>query len=1021
MSENKITFPVKLASNNPQSFGIVDATEISGHRRVNTLSDLYAISDPVLSILKDGSDAIGQEWFVVSENCKYRLDNWGNRRSVAGWTKLPKQEFVNTKQSISEKDQPNGYAGLDSNGKLPIEKTYGATATVVDVATYESLPVTGSSSVIYYVSNTGAQYKWSGSAYIDITDGVDNAKKNETSIFDCSNGTSTKYYTSLSAAINVVPAAYRTSNRIISYLSTENSTTSAVNYQYHGIDSTTWNDLTKWERIPNQADLADIRSDLNETIEAGYKYMGVARPTTLPITNKGKVFYIAVEPGIYTNFDNLAVDSYTILYKDTNWSRNSLSISFNDARQEFIARYSSTTNLLDWHNQINGIVFDRDLQKFKYQSGSRISHLIPCKGLSKMTFSGFSQYGNVAVFLSDYKLSSIVDWFNLNNGSTFVGTRTIDVPQTAEYVVVTMGYSDNLRKVSNTEQITTAEFELEKIEYIGSLGYGFEYLSETNNILVPGSRTDIRITDDYPYFVSPSAYSVTSSIFIVKGLKRIIVSRNTAMTFQYGSPYLAFLTQPKLLATNVISIVNTERTQEIVVPDNAKYAIMMLNTSMDRETAPWNETKVSMGTTATTDEYIQGDLCKIFGQWITEYKQEIIEGDEEIFKIEKTETDKRAIPYSIGTPGGDVASFDNSYQRFNMLLFTDNHIDTDVNASLANVADVVKYLNTSKMPIDSVINCGDFITPFGQSKQTAITRATKYFDAINKSSIPIMQAIGNHDANDWTNPPQNALIDSDWSDLYYSYMSEKVSSVHDTGISTYKTPYYYKDFENKKVRVICLNAEDIPHEVGLVDGRGYCLYYGGNAWYIRQQQFDWFVNSALDFSGKEHKDWGVVVFMHQDYRYGVSQLGGSQIISPNDGALKKVFLTLKALNTQTNYSNEFVCQNDNRFNLNIDANFSEYTGVSEKPYVIGVFVGHEHVDKNEVYEGINLIYTANGSATMTSSDARVARVIGTPTQNLFDVFSIDTRHRKIYATRFGAGLNCYGVGGDRFKPNGLSF
>ena len=267
MSENKITFPVKLASNNPQSFGIVDAMEVSGHRSVDTLSDLYAISDPVLSVLKDGSDAIGQEWFVVSEDCRYRLDNWGNRKSVSGWTKLPKQEFVNTKQSVSEKDQPNGYAGLDSSGKLPIEKTYGTTATVVDVATYESLPVTGLSGVIYYVSNTSAQYKWSGSAYIDITDGADNAKKNETSIFDCSNGTSTKYYSSLSEAINVVPPAYRTSNRIISYLSTENSTTSAVNYQYHGIDSTTWTDLTKWEHIPNQADLAQLYKALSDDFQ----------------------------------------------------------------------------------------------------------------------------------------------------------------------------------------------------------------------------------------------------------------------------------------------------------------------------------------------------------------------------------------------------------------------------------------------------------------------------------------------------------------------------------------------------------------------------------------------------------------------------------------------------------------------------------------------------------------------------------------------------------------------------------
>ena len=47
-----------------------------------------------------------------------------------------------------EKNQPWGYAGLDYNGKIPIEKTYGTTATVVDVETYESLPAVGLSGVI---------------------------------------------------------------------------------------------------------------------------------------------------------------------------------------------------------------------------------------------------------------------------------------------------------------------------------------------------------------------------------------------------------------------------------------------------------------------------------------------------------------------------------------------------------------------------------------------------------------------------------------------------------------------------------------------------------------------------------------------------------------------------------------------------------------------------------------------------------------------------------------------------------
>ena len=171
------------------------------------------------------------------------------------------KENIDLKENTSNKGQPNGYAPLDSVGKVPLEITYGATSSVVEVATYSAIPTTGQDGIIYYALDTSAQYKWSGSAYVDITDGADNAKKNETSIFDCSNGTSTKYYSSLLEAINVVPPVYRTSNRIISYLSTENSPTSAVNYQYHGIDIATWADLTKWERIPNQTDLAEIRSE----------------------------------------------------------------------------------------------------------------------------------------------------------------------------------------------------------------------------------------------------------------------------------------------------------------------------------------------------------------------------------------------------------------------------------------------------------------------------------------------------------------------------------------------------------------------------------------------------------------------------------------------------------------------------------------------------------------------------------------------------------------------------------------
>lgn len=65
----------------------VRATEIAGHRQVNTLQELYTIPDNVLSEsgTNEKEDAIGQEWWVQEKGRKYRLNNWDNRKNNHGW------------------------------------------------------------------------------------------------------------------------------------------------------------------------------------------------------------------------------------------------------------------------------------------------------------------------------------------------------------------------------------------------------------------------------------------------------------------------------------------------------------------------------------------------------------------------------------------------------------------------------------------------------------------------------------------------------------------------------------------------------------------------------------------------------------------------------------------------------------------------------------------------------------------------------------------------------------------------
>lgn len=77
----------RVESNNPSAYGIVRAVEVTGHRTVKDLPSLYSIPDCILSDSKTNSenDAIGQEWYVISESSYYSLINWENRKSSSGW------------------------------------------------------------------------------------------------------------------------------------------------------------------------------------------------------------------------------------------------------------------------------------------------------------------------------------------------------------------------------------------------------------------------------------------------------------------------------------------------------------------------------------------------------------------------------------------------------------------------------------------------------------------------------------------------------------------------------------------------------------------------------------------------------------------------------------------------------------------------------------------------------------------------------------------------------------------------
>ena len=78
-------------------------------------------------------------------------------------------------EQTSNKNQNNGYAGLDSAGKVATSQLPSYVDDVEEYANFSSFPGTGETGKIYIAIDTGDVYRWSGSAYVQINDAVTSA------------------------------------------------------------------------------------------------------------------------------------------------------------------------------------------------------------------------------------------------------------------------------------------------------------------------------------------------------------------------------------------------------------------------------------------------------------------------------------------------------------------------------------------------------------------------------------------------------------------------------------------------------------------------------------------------------------------------------------------------------------------------------------------------------------------------------------------------------------------------------
>lgn len=156
--------------------------------------------------------------------------------------------------------------------------------------------------------------------------------------------------------------------------------------------------------------------------------------------------------------------------------------------------------------------------------------------------------------------------------------------------------------------------------------------------------------------------------------------------------------------------------------------------------------------------------------------------------------------------------------------------------------------------IDFACFLGDYTAG---SNTTTIDEGKQHFAEINAdideafSGIPQFRTVGNHD-------PLGYSYSQNDSYLNQATLYELVGKYNDDGITVMGSTtggYCYRDFTNKKVRVICLNTAEMTSASS------------GGAENMTGEQKLWFANS-LKSAGAKGSDWGIIVLSHHPLDWG---------------------------------------------------------------------------------------------------------------------------------------------------------
>ena len=260
--------------------------------------------------------------------------------------------------------------------------------------------------------------------------------------------------------------------------------------------------------------------------------------------------------------------------------------------------------------------------------------------------------------------------------------------------------------------------------------------------------------------------------------------------------------------------------------------------------------------------------------------------------------------------------------------------------------------------------------------------------------IPSLWMTGNHDINYGADSDRRMTED----ELFAHITGNNAGTIQDC--ANIGRNYGYIDFENQRIRCVYLNsvdALDFPDYAGTAD----------DALEITGVQTQWLADTGLDLSGKrDPADWQIVIFSHHPLNLYSHVL--TVLEAYKNGTGGSVDVTTNGVTIAVNY--DFTAENRGEIIANIHGHNHNFTaqkiGSSEQWLWRVCIPNMDTTRENEAATSSDADWAQKfGEFDSSGNAVYYKKTQGTAKSTSFCVITIDRKKRKLYAFRYGAGID----------------